>query len=88
MIHFFSSLPKESAERWQTISEVVLVVSGLALAFDAIGEYLGDHEKLPRLLKWPKLVFILIVVASLIGEFAGDAGVFLTSRRLQEVEDV
>ena len=56
----------------------------------AAGEYLEDHgklHKLPRWLQWTKLVFILMVVGGLIGEFLGDAGVFVFSEELQSIED-
>jgi hypothetical protein len=84
----YLSLSKAAAETALDGSEILLIVSGLVLAFGAIGEYLLDHErKLPRWIRWPKLAFILMVVVSLIGEFSGDAGVFFFSRQLQAISD-
>jgi hypothetical protein len=77
---------KTKAERGLTDSEIVLIVCGLVLALGAIGEYLEEHKKLPRLVKWPRLVFIVMVVIGLLGEFFGDAGVFVFSSKLQQIE--
>src|ERR1035438_2597834 len=77
---------KAKAERGLTGFEITLIVCGLILALGAIGEYLEEHNKLPRLLRWPKLVFIIMVVVGLIGEFFGDAGVYVFSSKLQEIE--
>jgi len=86
--YFFCLLsPSKSAvETSLNVAELIIIVSGLALAFGAIGEYLEEHSKLPRWMGWPKLVFIILVVTSLIGEFLGDAGVFVFSRQLQKIE--
>jgi hypothetical protein len=82
----WSSPTKEDAEHNLNFSEVMLVICGLLLAFGAIGEYLEEHNKLPRWMRWPKLVFIVLVASSLVGEFLGDAGVFVSSKKLQEIE--
>ncbi len=88
MGYFFSlsSLSKSATETAVNIAELIIIVSGLLLAFGAIGEYLEEHHRLPRWMEWPKLVFIVLVVTSLIGEFLGDAGVFVFSRQLQKIE--
>jgi hypothetical protein len=80
-------LSKSATESLLDASEIVLIVSGFVLLFGAVGEYLEAHGKLPRWIKWPKLVFILMVVASLVGEFIGDGGVFLFSRHLQTISE-
>lgn len=80
------SLSKYEAEWALEWSEIAIIISGFILAFGAIGEYLHQHERLPRWMQWPKLVFILMVAISLIGEFIGDAGVFVFSTDLQRIE--
>jgi hypothetical protein len=89
MGYFFSlfSLSKSATETALNVAELVIIVSGLLLAFGAIGEYLEEHGRLVRWMAWPKLVFIVLVVASLIGEFLGDAGVFVFSEHLQFIND-
>jgi len=89
MGYFFSlaSLSKSSTETALDGSEIFIIISGFVLAFGAIGEYLDEHGKLPRWMAWRKLVFIILVVVSLIGEFVGDAGVFVFSRHLQTISD-
>jgi hypothetical protein len=84
---YLFSLSKSATETALGGSEILLIISGLVLAFGAIGEYLAEHGKLPRCMEWPKLVFILMVVVSLLGEFIGDAGVFLFSGHLQTISD-
>jgi len=81
------SLSKFATETALNVAELVIIASGLLLAFGAIGEYLEEHDRLPRWMAWPKLVFIILVVASLIGEFLGDAGVFVFSEHLQSIND-
>ena len=78
---------KSATESALNDSEIGLLVSGLVLAVGAIGEYLEEHGKLPRWMGWPKLVFIGMVVFGLIGEFVGDAGVFVFSGHLQTIGD-
>ena len=77
---------KSGTETALDVSEIFLIVSGLILTWGAIGEYLEEHDKLPRWMKWPKLVFILMVVVGLLGEFFSDAGVYVFSRHLQTLE--
>ncbi len=87
---YFLSLSKETAEHWLNASELTLLVCGLVLAYGAAGEYLDDHGKLPRWMRWarePKLVFVWMVAISLFGEFAGDAGVYTFSGQLQTISD-
>ncbi len=84
------SLSKETTEVWLNASELLILLCGLVLAFGAAGEYLEDHEKLPRWMAWsrkPKLVFVWMVAISLVGEFVGDAGVFIFSGHLQTIAD-
>jgi len=72
------------------VSESLLVLCGLVLAFGAAGEHIDEHGRLPHWMEWsrkPKLVFVWMVALSLIGEFAGDAGVFLFSRAVQAIQD-
>lgn len=86
----FISLSKSSTETGLNVSEVLLLVCGFVLAFGAVGEYLEAHEKLPNWLKWsrrPKLVFVWLVALSLVGEFVGDAGIFIFSGHLQTISD-
>lgn len=82
-----SFLSKSATETALNVAEWVIFVSSVVLAFGALGEYLEEHDKLPRWMDWPKLVFIILVVASLIGEVFGDAGVFVSSERLQSIND-
>jgi hypothetical protein len=79
-------LTKSAAERDLNISEAAILLCGFVLAWGAIGEYLEEHEKLPRWMAWSKLVFIGMVVFGLVGEFVFDAGVFVFSKKLQEIE--
>lgn len=72
-------------------SEIVILICGLILAFGAAGEYLEEHATLPAWMKWsrrPKMVFVWMVALSLVGEFLGDAGVFMFSGHLQSISDV
>ena len=85
--HLWSSLSKSAIENALDWSEIIILVSGMLLAFGAIGEYLEEHTRLPRWMRWPKIFFILIVVISLVGEFLGDAGVYVFSGRLQSISD-
>jgi len=89
MGYFFSlfALSKSATETALKNSEATIVVSGLLLAFGAIGEYLEEHNRLPRWMRWPKIVFIVLVVASLIGEFFGDGGVFVFSEHLESINN-
>jgi hypothetical protein len=85
-----SRISKSAAETGLNVSEILLLVCGFVLAWGCIGEYLEEHErldKLPRWLQWPSLVFILMVAFSLVGEFLGDAGVYLFSYHLQSIEE-
>jgi hypothetical protein len=84
---YFLSLSKSSTETGLTVSEIVLIVSGAILTIGAVGEYLEEHNNLPGWMKWRKLVFILMVVTGLIGEFVSDAGVFVLSLHLQTLSD-
>jgi hypothetical protein len=68
------------------ISEIVLLVSGALLFFGALGEYLEDHNRLPQWMRWPKLIFEIIVAVSLAGELIADGGVFVFSHHLQKLE--
>jgi hypothetical protein len=81
------SLSKSASENALDWSEIIILVCGFILAFGAIGEYLEEHKRLPRWIGWPKIVFILMVVIGLVGEFLGDAGVYVFSRRLQSISD-
>lgn len=81
--------PKSLFESGLNFFELLIVISGLVLAWGAIGEYLEEHgkiDRLPRLLRWSKLVFVLMVVISLVGEFVGDGGVYVCSSKLQILE--
>jgi len=80
-------LSKPGTEALLDVSEIGLLISGFVLVFGAIGEYLEEHGRLPRWMKWPKLAFIIMVVLSLVGEFVSDAGVFLFARALQTISD-
>ncbi len=80
------SLSKFAAENWLNSSEILIIAAGFVLAFGAIGEYLEEHGRLPCWIAWPKIVFILMVVISLVGEFLGDAGVFVFPNELQRIE--
>jgi hypothetical protein len=82
-----SSLSKSATEIGLDASEIVLLISGFILLLGAVGEYAADHSKLPKSLAWPKLVFILMVAVSLLGEWLGDAGVYLFSAHLQSISD-
>jgi hypothetical protein len=87
---YFFSLSKSTTEHCLNASELLLLVCGAVLAFGAAGEYLEEHDVLPRWMRWsrePKLVFVWMVAISLIGEFAGDAGVYLFSGHLQSIAD-
>lgn len=68
------------------VSEIVLLISGLLLLFGAVGEYLFDHDRLPRWMRWPKLTFEIIVALSLGGELIADGGVAVFSHVLQRME--
>jgi len=84
------SLSKSTAETGLNVSESLLVLCGLVLAFGAAGEYIEEHGTLPRWMAWsrrPKLVFVWMVAISLMGEFIGDAGVFLFSGTMQNIQD-
>jgi hypothetical protein len=84
------TLSKSATDRWLNASEILLLVAGLILTWGAVGEYLQEHDKLdrlPRWMRWPKLIFILMVVGGLLGEFIGDGGVFFFSYHLQSIED-
>jgi hypothetical protein len=78
---------KSATETALYIAELGIVVSGAILTFGAVGEYLEDHHKLPRWMEWPKLVFIILVVLGLIGEFFGDGAVFVFSEHLQSINE-
>ncbi len=84
------SLSKAITETGLDVSELLLLVCGLVLAVGAAGEYLEDHDRLPSWMIWhrkPKLVFVWMVAISLVGEFIGDAGVFVFSGHLQTIAD-
>src|ERR1700733_4476761 len=88
---YFLSLAKGTTEQCLDASELLLLMCGLILAFGAAGEYLEEHERLPRWMKWarePRLVFVWMVSISLFGEFAGDAGVYIFSGHLQSISDM
>jgi hypothetical protein len=81
------SLSKSAAEHGLDFCEILIILAGLVLTLGAIGEYAKEHHKLPLSLRCPMWVFILMVVGGLIGEFVGDAGVFLFSGTLQTISD-
>src|SRR5450755_2309957 len=86
----WASLSKSATEGCLDASELILLICGLILAFGAVGEYLEEHDRLPDWMKWsrkPKLVFVWMVALSLVGEFVGDAGVFVFSGHLQSISD-
>jgi hypothetical protein len=80
------SLSESATSAALDISEGALCISGLLLLFGAIGEYLFDHNKLPRWMNWPKLTFEIIVAVSLCGELLADGSVAVLSHRLQNLE--
>jgi len=87
---YLFSLSKETTECCLNVSELILLVCGMVLAYGAAGEYLEEHSKLPRWMQWsrePRLVFVWMVAISLFGEFAGDAGVYSFSGHLQTIAD-
>jgi hypothetical protein len=89
MGYFLSfSLSKPATETLLDVSEIILIGAGLILTVGAIGEYLEEHGRLPRWIAWPRVVFIIMVVAGLLGEFFSDAGVFVFSRHLQTIADL
>jgi len=89
MGYFLSLFPlsKSATETLLDVSETILIGGGLILTLGAVGEYLEEHGRLPRWLAWPRLVFIIMVVAGLLGEFLSDGGVFVFSRHLQTIAD-
>jgi hypothetical protein len=80
------SLSKSATSTALDVSDIVLLVSGALLLFGALGEYLEDHKRLPRWMRWPKLIFEIIVAVSLAGELIADGGVFVFSHHLQKLE--
>lgn len=87
----WARLSKSATESCLDAAEITILLAGLILAYGAIGEYLEEHGRLPRWMTWskrPRLVFVWMVALSLVGEFAGDAGVFVFSRRLQSISDI
>jgi hypothetical protein len=87
LFSLLASMSKATTETFLNISELVILGSGFLLAFGAIGEYLVEHGKLLTWIRWPKIVFVVMVVVSLIGEFLGDAGVYIFSSHLQTISD-
>jgi hypothetical protein len=92
MGYFFSfiSLSRSATETGLDGSEITLLLCGLVLAYGVAGEYILEHGTLPSWMKWsgkPKLVFVWMVALSLVGEFVGDAGVFVFSGHLQAIND-
>src|ERR1700733_11652096 len=85
-----ASISKPATERWLDASEITILLCGLILALGAAGEYIEEHGTLPKWMKWtrrPKMVFVWMVAISLVGEFVGDAGVFIFSGHLQTISD-
>jgi hypothetical protein len=84
------ALSRSATERALDASEILILLCGLILAMGAAGEYIEEHGTLPRWMKWsrrPKMVFVWMVALSLVGEFVGDAGVFVFSGHLQTMND-
>jgi hypothetical protein len=81
------SLSKTAAETGLNASEILIIAAGLILTLGAIGEYAEERHRMPCWCNCPALVFILMVVGGLIGEFVGDGGVFLFSGVLQTISD-
>lgn len=84
------SFSKPATEGALDASEILILLCGLVLAIGAAGEYIEEHSTLPRWMKWsrrPKMVFVWMVALSLVGEFIGDAGVFVFSGHLETIND-
>jgi hypothetical protein len=84
------SFSKPATETALDASEILILLCGVILAIGAAGEYTEEHGTLPRWMKWsmrPKMVFVWMVALSLVGEFVGDAGVFIFSGHLQTIND-
>jgi hypothetical protein len=84
------SFSKPATETALDASEILILLCGLILAIGAVGEYIEEHGTLPGWMKWsrrPKMVFVWMVALSLVGEFVGDAGVFVFSGHLQTIND-
>jgi hypothetical protein len=87
---FWISFSKPAAEIALDACESLILLCGFILAIGAAGEYIEEHGRLPEWMKWsrrPRMVFVWMVALSLIGEFVGDAGVFVFSGRLQTISD-
>src|SRR2546423_1832590 len=76
----FTSLSKAAGSTALHISEWVVLLFGLLLVVGLIGELI------PSLPRWNR-AFEVMVILGVAGELVGDAGVFVSSERLQEISD-
>jgi hypothetical protein len=79
-----SSLSSSDASSWEESCIWLAIISGIVLVFGLIGEWPeSDHWKTSCLYKLAKAAVILGVAR----ELFGDAGIFATSGRLQQITD-
>lgn len=80
----FSSLSELDAKYWLDISDIALLVSAVLVTFGLFGEF-SDSETWKKTgwyeaAKW-------VVIIGIVIELLGDAGVFQSGKRIQEVQD-
>lgn len=75
-------LSKSATETGLALSEIALLLFGVALVFGLVGEY-AESDKWKR---WQKL-FALLVIGGVAGELLADGGIFVLSRHLQTVAE-
>jgi hypothetical protein len=81
----FNSALEPESKGWLDTSEILLLVSTIALVIGLIGEW-PDSESWKARFAYKVAKFF--VVAGCVGELLGDGGIFVTSRRLQFLQDL
>jgi hypothetical protein len=81
----FNSLPESESKDWLDVSEILLIVSTIGLVFGLVGEW-PDSESWKK--RFAYKIAKALVIIGVVGELLGDAGIFVTSRRLQLLQDI
>jgi hypothetical protein len=77
-------LSTADAEHWSNVCTAVALIAGFLLVIGLLGEY-PDSRRWKQ--SWLYTIAKIAVIVGVLGELIGDAGIFKTSERLQQLTD-